>query len=69
MHGEQQIAEEQRVGLGVGDDQVVVGMRGGLRFEQQRAAAEIERELVLDGEGGQDDLDALEGLLARASAC
>ncbi len=49
----------------VGHDQIVVGMGGGLRLQQKRAAAEIERRRLLDGERRQDDLAPCERLLAQ----
>ena len=65
MHREQEIAEEQRVARHVGDDEIVVGMGGRLRLEEERAAAEIEGEGLLDAERRQDHLDALEGFVAE----
>src|SRR5512143_3452385 len=62
MHREEQIAEEQRVGRRVGNGEVVVGVGGTLRLEDERASAEIEARLVLDFQRRQDDLDALEGV-------
>ncbi len=36
-----------------------------LRLEHQRSSAEIERGGVLDGDGGEDDFDSLERLIAQ----
>src|SRR3990172_2792088 len=65
MDREQEIAEEQRISRRVGDGEIVVGMGGRLRLEQERAPAKIEVEAILDSKRRHDDFDPLERLLAQ----
>jgi len=40
-------------------------MGGSLRFEEERAAAEVERHCIFDGERRQDNLDARKRIIAK----
>jgi hypothetical protein len=62
MHRKQEVTEKQGVCRAVGDGEVIVGMRSSLRLQDQGAATEVERQLVIDSKGREDDLDAFEGV-------